>query len=403
MEKEKFVDDLVAGKLKFHELELIVPPAEAVELRRKALAKICNVELEAVGKYSIDPANVAGKSIENMIGAVQVPLGFAGPLRIAGDHAKGDFFVPLATTEGALVASVNRGCRSITESGGCNVKVFDNKQTRAPAFRFRNVREASSFVHWVEEHIGEIRKQAEAAQDHLRLRAVRPVVLGNHVFLRFEAETGDAMGMNMITISSQAACEWIARETGADFATVTGNVCNDKKPNSLNFILGRGKTVAADVLVPAKVVSDALKTTPEKFVKLVISKVFLGGIASQSIGFNGHAANVFKALFTATGQDEAHIVEGSLTTTFAEQRGKDLYVMVHLPCIQVGTVGGGTRVETSRDCLRLLGCEGGGSPTGSNALKFAEIVAASVLAGELSELAALAEHQLTGAHAKMGR
>ncbi|MBI1973553.1 hydroxymethylglutaryl-CoA reductase (NADPH), partial [Candidatus Micrarchaeota archaeon] len=376
---------------------------EAVELRRAALEKLTGAKLDAVGKYSIDPDNVIGKSIENMIGAVQVPLGFAGPLAIRGDHANGEFYVPLATTEGALVASVNRGCRAITESGGCQVKILDSKQTRAPAFRFKGVRDAAAFVEWVAKHFAEIKKQAEVSQDHLKLQAIRPIVLGNHVFLRFEADTGDAMGMNMITIASQQACEWISQQTGADFVTVTGNVCNDKKPCSLNHILGRGKTVAADVIVPEKVLKDVLKTTPEKFVQLVTSKVYLGGIASQSIGFNGHAANIFKAIFTATGQDEAHIVEGSLATTMAEQRGKDFYMCVHVPCIQVGTVGGGTRVETSRDCLRMMGCEGGGTPPGKNALKFAEIVAASVLAGELSALAALAEHQLTGAHAKMGR
>jgi hydroxymethylglutaryl-CoA reductase (NADPH) len=397
------VDDVISGKVKFHELEKRVSKQEAVETRRKALEKMLRVPLKAIGSCTLDPENVIGKNIENMIGSCQTPLGVAGPLKVKADHANGDFWLPLATTEGALVASVNRGCSAITESGGANAVVLDSKQTRAPLFRVAGVREAKKFVEWVRSHSNEIKEEAQKGSRHLRVRAITPFVTGNSVYLRFEADTGDAMGMNMITIGCQQACELIARETGADFVTVAGNLCIDKKPAAINALLGRGKSVLADVVIPEKVMKEKLKADPARFVEVNLHKNIIGSALAGSLGSNAHFANVLKAMFVATGQDEAHVVDGSLGMTFAELRGKDVYVSITMPCLQVGTVGGGTRTETAQECLKILGVAGSGEPPGSNALKFAEIVAAAVLAGEISLLAAQASHQLAKAHREMGR
>jgi hydroxymethylglutaryl-CoA reductase (NADPH) len=401
--ESKLVDDVVAGRIKFHELEKQVSKKEATEIRRKAVEKLLKLELKAVGSYTIDPENVIGKSIENMIGAVQVPLGIAGPVKIKGDHAKGAFYLPLATTEGALVASFNRGCSAITESGGADVKVIDNKQTRAPCFRFEGIKKAADFIDWCRKNDAKIKEKAQEGSRFLKVRKIRHILVGNNVYLRFEAETGDAMGMNMITLGCQQACDWIEKETGAECITVTGNLDVDKKPSAINLILGRGKTVAADVIIPEAVLKEKLKTTASRMYEVNLRKNILGSAFAGSYGLNAHFANAMKALFIATGQDEAHIVDGSHGVTFCEVRDKDLYISVTIPCVQVGTVGGGTRVETAQECLRILGVAGAGEPPGSNALKFAEIVAVATLAGEISLIAAQSAHHLAKAHKELGR
>lgn len=401
-ENSELLKQLVDGKIKFYELEKHVSKREATELRRKALERIRGIELKHVGSYTLDSEALIGRNIENMIGAVQVPLGIAGPVRINGDYAAGEFWLPLATTEGALVASINRGCSTINACGGANVAVIENKQTRAPCFRAQDVKEAAKFIRWVDAHFDGIRTRTEEKSGHLKLLRISPFIAGNNIYLRFECETGDAMGMNMITIGVANACQWIKEQTGVDYITVTGNMCADKKPSALNFLLGRGKTVVADALIPRAVVEEKLKTTPERFFDVCLRKN-LGSTLSGSFGHNAHFANVFKAIFIATGQDEAHIVEGSHGITFSEARPEGLYVSVTIPCMQVGTVGGGTRTETAQECLKILGVHGSGSPSGSNSLKFAEIVGAAVLAGEISLIAAQAAHHLASAHEKMGR
>ncbi len=367
--------------------------------RRRALTeKITGADLKKIGSFSISPES-ASKNIENMIGTIQIPVGIAGPLKIKGEYTDGEYYVPLATTEGALVASVNRGMRIIGLSGGARTMVLQDNMTRAPGFRTGSITEARALVRWVEEHYGEVKEKAEATTSHGKLLKIDPFVVGRHVFLRFYFFTGEAMGMNIVTIASEAASNLIAEKTGATLVTMSGNMCVDKKPSAMNLILGRGKHVQAEVVIPETVVAEKLHTTPSKIVDVSYIKNFLGSARSGALGFNAQYANIVAATFLATGQDAAHVVEGSAGITTVEMtKSGDLYVAVSLPSLPVGTVGGGTHVDTQREALNIMGCFGKNS-----AKKLAEIIGGAVLAGEISLMGAQAAGDLGKAHKSLGR
>jgi len=368
-----------------------------VKERREAVEKLTDNKLEYISSYTFDPL-LAEKNIENMIGCVQVPLGFVGPLLVKGDHARGEFVVPMATTEGALLASVNRGCSMITQCGGASVIVVKDEMTRAPVFRVANVREAVKVAEWVRENFNEVKNAAEATTAHGRLKEIRPFISGRNLFLRFSFETGDAMGMNMVTIATENASRFIQDCTGANLVSVSGNLCTDKKPAGVNLLLGRGKTVHADITIPGEMVREKLHTTPEAVSEACVRKNLVGSGLALSYGSNAHMANILAAIFLATGQDMAQVVEGSMGMTNAEEVDGDLYFTVRIPALEVGTVGGGTRLPTQREALSMIGCLGEGKVR-----KLAEIIAATVLAGELSTLAAEAAGHLSDAHQRLGR
>jgi hydroxymethylglutaryl-CoA reductase (NADPH) len=209
--------------------------------------------------------------------------------------------------------------------------------------------------------------------------------------------------MNMVTIASAKAAELISQKTGARLIALSSNWCTDKKPAAINLIMGRGKTVSAGVLLPEEMIRRVLKTDASSLLEVNTRKNLVGSARAGSFGFNAHAANIIAALFIACGQDPAHVVEGSLTVTTVDRASSGVYVSVTLPALAVGTIGRGTSVETQAECLRMLGVLGSGDPPGSNAKKFAEIVAAGVLAGEISLLGALAAQHLARAHSTLGR
>ncbi|MEZ0319612.1 MAG: hydroxymethylglutaryl-CoA reductase (NADPH) [Pyrobaculum sp.] len=391
-------------EVKLHELDKIYRDAnKAAEERRKYLEKITGVKLENIGKTIIDLNTVVGRNIENVIGAVQVPVGVAGPLLVKGDYADGYYYVPLATTEGALVASVNRGAKLVTESGGARAKVLKDGMARAPLFRLPSLIDAVEFVEWVVQHFDEVKKAAESTTRHGKLKEIQPFIVGNYVWLRLVYSTGDAMGMNMATIASDAVAKYLQEKfPKARLVALSGNVCVDKKANSINFILGRGKTVVAEALIKRGVL-ERLGVKPEDVHEVNIRKNLMGSALAHSYGFNAHFANIIAAIFIATGQDAAQVVESSMGVTTTEPRDEGLYISVYLPSLEVGTVGGGTGLPTQREALQLLGVAGSGNPPGTNALKFAEIVAAAVLAGELNLLVALARNELASAHQRLGR
>ncbi|AFA39563.1 3-hydroxy-3-methylglutaryl Coenzyme A reductase, hydroxymethylglutaryl-CoA reductase (NADP) [Pyrobaculum oguniense TE7] len=391
-------------EVKLHELDKLYGDAnKAAEARRQYLEKATGAKLENIGKTIIDLNTVVGRNIENVIGAVQIPVGVAGPLLVRGDYANGYFYVPLATTEGALVASVNRGAKLVTESGGARAKVLKDGMARAPLFKLPSLVDAVEFVNWVMQHFQEVKKAAESTTRHGRLKEIQPFVVGNYVWLRMVFSTGDAMGMNMATIAADAAARYIQEEfPKARLVALSGNMCVDKKPNSVNFLLGRGKTVVAEALIRREQL-EKLGTTPEAVHEVNISKNLVGSALAHSYGFNAHFANIITAVFIATGQDVAQVVESSMGITTTEPREEGLYISVFLPSLEVGTVGGGTGLPTQREALELLGVAGPGNPPGTNALKFAEIIAAAVLAGELNLLVALARNELASAHRKLGR
>jgi hydroxymethylglutaryl-CoA reductase (NADPH) len=341
------------------------------------------------------------KNCENMIGSVQIPLGVAGPLKIKSSLQDREVYVPLATTEGALVASVNRGCKAITQSKGANVVSKKVGITRAPVFIVENIKEGEKAIGWIKNNFFKIKKIAEGTSSHLKLLGIDPRMAGKNLYLQFKFDSQDAMGMNMVTIACTATVGFIEKGTKAKLVAISGNVCVDKKPNVLNFVEGRGVQVWSDCIIPLEVVKKILKTTPEKFVDVVTRKVYLGSILSGSIGANSHASNVLAAIFTATGQDIAHVAEVSSVVTTAEVVKRDLYVSVFIPDLVVGTIGGGTGLETQSDSLKILGVFGGDN--GRNSQKLAEVIGGAVLAGEISLIASLSVNSLAVVHKKLGR
>lgn len=390
-------------EVSFHEIDKILDANASIELRRTAVSELTGTQLNHISNYSIDIENVTKRNIENMIGAVQVPLGIAGPLRVNGEYAKGDYYIPLATTEGALVASADRGSSVITASGGANVRIFKDEMTRAPVFRTKDIIGAKRLVEWVNENFGRLKQKAQETTRFGELLSINAFTAGRNVFLRFSYDTKDAMGMNMVTIATDAAVDLILSENDAQLVALSGNMCSDKKPAAINSILGRGKTISADVFIKKEIISEKLKTTPEKMADVNYRKNLLGSALAGSIGFNAHATNIAAAMFIACGQDAAHVVEASNAITTMELTEDGLYCSVTLPSLNVGTVGGGTRIATQQECLNMLGVAGSGEPPGTNSRKLAEIIAAAVLAGEISLVGALAARHLAKAHAALGR
>jgi hydroxymethylglutaryl-CoA reductase (NADPH) len=399
---EDLADRVAAGELRLYELGEHADHETAAAARRLYVERETGADLDAVGEYAFDAANAEG-NVENMVGGAQVPMGVAGPLPVAGEAADGEFLVPMATTEGALVASVNRGCSAIRAAGGADARVTQREMTRAPAFKVDGVRDAADVVEWVEANVDALREAAESTTSHGELLDVDPYVVGDNVYLRFAYDTKDAMGMNMATIASTAAAEVVEAETPASLVAESGNVCSDKKPAAINAVEGRGHTVTADVTIPREVVVGRFDTTPERVAEVNTRKNLVGSAKAASHGFNAHAANVAAAAFLATGQDEAHAVEASNTITTAEVKDGELYASVSFASLPVGTVGGGTGLPTQRAALEMLGVAGGGDPPGEHADALAEVLAAAGLAGELSLVAALGSRHLSSAHEELGR
>lgn len=368
-----------------------------MEERRAAAEAFTGATLEEIARGGMDP-ETASKNIENMIGTTQIPLGYAGPVDIHGGYAQGRFLIPLATTEGALIASISRGMSVINDGGGVSVAVFQDAMTRAPVFRVEGVEHATRVMQWVDTHHEEIDYAVSTTTSHGKLVRIEMFPSGRSLFMRLSFQTGDAMGMNMATIASEAVCRLVETETGATLVSVSGNMCSDKKPAAINMIEGRGKTVVAEARIPREVVEGRLHATSEAIVETNYRKNLVGSSMAGTMGANAHAANMVAALYIATGQDPAQVVGGSMAITTCEDIDGDLYIAVRMPAVEVGTVGGGTRLPCQREALSMIGCVGEGK-----ARKLAEIVATTVLAGELSTLAAQAAGQLGAAHARLGR
>jgi hydroxymethylglutaryl-CoA reductase (NADPH) len=373
--------------------------------RQKFLVQKAKVKLHHISQASFAADEVTGHNCENVIGCTQVPLGVAGPIRIKNQSASRrtrikEYYLPLATTEGALVASVNRGCKA-TFTGGIQVAVEDVGVTRGPVFRVAGIRQGQRAVKAVKDYWERLQKLAHTAESHLNLKDFSWALIGKNLYLRFQFTTGEAMGMNMATVATEKMAEFLCRKLGISLVSLSGNYCIDKKPAWLTAIAGRGKRVWAETVIDKHEVAKVLRTTPEKIIEVVKRKIWLGSAAAGSLGFNAHYANIVAALYLACGQDIAHVVEGSLGITTAElEDNGNLYFSVFLPSILVGTVGGGTQLPTQKEALQLLGL---GEVHSGDALGLAAIVGAAVLAGELSLTAALAGNQLAAAHQIWGR
>ncbi len=370
--------------------------AEAIRERVKFLSKLSGHKPEYLTSSAIDPDLTRG-NIENIIGFAQLPVGVIGPLLINGEHAKGKFFVPMATSEGALISSYNRGAHAISLSGGVNVAVTADSIQRAPYFILEDVHKAKAFSHWIEENFSQLKAVAEGTTRHGKLIKHHSFIQGRMVIVRFCFSSGDAMGMNMITKASHEICKYISTHYPIlDFA-IESNMAVDKKPAHINCILGRGKSLTAEVLLKEKIISRLLHTNA-KAINTAYHRQVAGGHIAGALGSNGHLANGIAALFMACGQDLANVSESCVGHIHTEVSGKDLYVSLRLPSLIVGTVGGGTSLPTQRECLEILGCYGEGK-----VLKFAEIVTGALLAGELSLAAAVVAGDFVTAHEKLGR
>jgi hydroxymethylglutaryl-CoA reductase (NADPH) len=371
---------------------------QGIQARLAFLRERTAGDLEHIASYSFDPA-VARGNIEHFTGVAQVPLGIAGPLVVNGEHAKGTFYVPMATAEGTLVASYNRGMRLLHETGGVTTTILDDHMQRAPAFLFPSAREARAFGEWLTEHFDEVREVAEATTRSGKLKDIEQYSASRILYTRFNYTTGDAAGQNLTGKATQAACEWInGVYPGIEHYFLESNFATDKKTSQVNMLHTRGKRVVAEATIPDALLKSVMRSSSEiMFRARQVSN--LGGFMSGVNNNGAHSANGITAMFIATGQDAANVAESSAAFVHAELRPNgDYYYSVTIPSLIVATYGGGTGLATQRECLELLDCYGKGKVR-----KFAEIVAATVLCGELSLGSAIVSEEWVQSHDLHGR
>jgi hydroxymethylglutaryl-CoA reductase (NADPH) len=371
---------------------------EAAAARRDFLTERTGAELEHVGSYSFDPHLLPG-NVEHFSGVAQVPIGVAGPLLVNGEHAQGEFYVPMATAEGTLVASYNRGMKLLYEAGGVTTTIVADHMQRAPAFMFSSAREARGFGEWMDEHFDEIKAAAEATTRSGQLQEIERYSAGRILYTRFNYTTGDAAGQNLTGKATQAACRWIVEHCPPiERYFLESNFATDKKSSQINMLRTRGKRVIAEATVPDALFKRIMHSSSELMYRArQVSN--LGGFMSGVNNNGAHSANGITALFIATGQDVANVAESSAAYVYAELRDNgDYYFSITIPALIVATYGGGTGLATQRECLEMLGCFGAGKVR-----KFAEIVAATVLCGELSLGSAIVAEEWVEAHDLLGR
>ncbi len=372
-------------------------PAAAAE-RTRFLEMVTGASPQHLGRYSVDPAMLAG-NIENFVGTAQVPVGIAGPLLVHGEHADGEFYVPMATTEGTLVASYNRGMKLLHRAGGVTTTVMDDRMQRAPVFGFDSAREARTFGQWVAANFDAIKREAEATTLVGRLRDIEQFSASRYLFLRFNFTTGDAAGQNLAGKATAQACAWIRSQyPGVRQFCLESNLATDKKSSQINILDTRGKRVTAEATIAQDLIREIMHTTPEEMFRArQVSN--LGGMMAGVNNNGNHSANAIAALFTATGQDIANVAESSAALVHTELLADgSYYYSITIPALIVATYGGGTGLPTQRECLELLGCYGTGKVR-----KLAEIIAATVLCGEISLGSAVVAGEWVAAHERLGR
>lgn len=396
------VEDAIAEKPKDR---ILVPrdaaddyAPEIIQKRQRFVEEFSGVKLEHIPHYSFDP-HLGQGNIENFTGVAQIPLGFAGPLRVNGELAKGDFLIPLATAEGTLVASYNRGIQLVNLCGGVKCTVTDSAMQRAPVFVFDDAREGREFLKWVNENLDKIREEAEATSSVAKLLYIDPFTANKFVFLRFNFSTGDAAGQNMVGRATFAACSWmIDHYPGIRHFYLESNFATDKKASQINIIRTRGKRVTAEAVIKRDILIQRMRVEPEKL--SYHSNVANVGVMLSGANNNGlHSANAITAMFIATGQDVANVSESAAGIFYAELTPeRDLYISITIPSLIVATHGGGTKLATQNECLRILGCQGRGTVN-----KLAEIIGGVVLAGELSLASAISSSDWVSSHERYGR
>lgn len=373
---------------------------ESVEKRWQVMSKGESTEQNLLDEKTQQEMNCYERNIENFIGTVKMPVGIAGPLRVNGLHAQGDYYIPLATTEAALVASYNRGAQLISRAGGASSMVVSQGVSRAPGFAFESVIDAGAFIAWVSPQFEKFKQIAKTTTAHGSLTDIKVTLEGNHVYIGFTFETGDAAGQNMVTIATNEIYTYILEQSPItpEYSFLEANLSGDKKASALSFLSVRGKKVTTEVVLPEKLVKRVLHTTPQRMTDYWRMSA-IGGVLSGTIGVQGHYANGLAALYIACGQDAACVSESSVgVTRFELQADNSLYASVTMPNLIVGTVGGGTGLPSQRACLDIMGLAGTG-----HAMAFAEVCASVCLAGELSIIGALCAGHFSRAHQQLAR
>jgi hydroxymethylglutaryl-CoA reductase (NADPH) len=372
---------------------------EIISERQKFVNEQTGADLTHVSQFSFDSRVLQG-NIENFIGVAQVPIGLAGPIKVLGEYAQGDFYIPMATTEGTLVASYNRGMKLLSEAGGVTCTVMDDAMQRSPVFVFENARFSRNFSQWIDEHFTEIKAKAEETTKSGKLTDIEQYTVGKLHWLRFNFTTGDAAGQNMVTKATHRACHWMLEQgiEGLEHFSMAANMDTDKKHSHLNTLQTRGKRVVAEATIPKELLETIMHTSGSALFK---QRQFsnMGSLLSNSSNNGAHSANGLTAMFIATGQDVANIAESSAALTYSElKENGDYYMSITIPSLIIATYGGGTALPTQRECLEILGCFGAGK-----AYKLAEIMAAVVLAGELSLASAIVTNEWVSSHEALGR
>jgi len=372
--------------------------SEIISRRQEFARSFAGVDFENVSSYSFDPAVTKG-NIESFVGVAQVPIGLAGPIKVNGEYANGEFLVPLATTEGTLVASYNRGIKVLNLSGGVTCTVSDDRMQRAPVFVFASAREAREFRNWVTEHMDGITQAAEATSKVAKLLDIDIFLASRFAYLRFNYETGDAAGQNMVGRATFAACSWMLDNLdNVERFYLESNLATDKKHSQINIMRTRGKRVIAEAVVSRDVLVQHMRVEPESLqYHSQISNV--GSFLSGANNNGAHSPNGITAMFIATGQDVANVAESSSGILYTELTPDgDLYMSLTIPSLIVATFGGGTGLPTQRECLELMGCVGR-----NKVKKLAEIIAGVALAGEVSLGSAISSLDWVSSHEKYGR
>lgn len=410
LENDEIAELGVIGKVQLYALEkLLGDTTRAVAVRRKIVSRLSSTQTLENSKLPYrhyDYDRVMGACCENVIGYVPIPVGVAGPLIID----EKPFYLPMATTEGCLVASAMRGCKAINAGGGVTTILTQDGMTRGPCVSFPSLKRAGAAKLWLDSDEGQrtMKKAFDSTSRFARLQNIKTGMAGSLLYIRFRTVTGDAMGMNMISKAVEYSLQFMMESCGfndMEVVSVSGNYCIDKKPAAINWIEGRGKSIVAEARIPANIVKSVLKCDVDSIVSLNTNKNLIGSAMAGAIGgFNAHAANLVTAIFLATGQDPAQNVESSNCITIMNRVGDDLVVSVSMPCIEVGTIGGGTILEPQGAMLDLLGVRGP-HPTqpGSNARQLAKVVASAVLASEISLCGALAAGHLVQSHMALNR
>ena len=371
-----------------------------IKERQKFIEKYTEKKFDHLFKYSFDPHCTEG-NIENFTGVVQVPLGFAGPIMINGEHAKGEFIVPMATAEGTLVASYNRGIKVINLSGGAKVTVVGDAMQRAPVFVFEDARESRDFMKWVKKNNDKIKEEAEATSSVAKLQYIDPYLSNKFTYLRFNYSTGDAAGQNMVGRATFAACGWILdnyKKGAVKNFYLESNLATDKKASQINVMHSRGKRVTAEVTIEHDVLVQHMRVEPEK-IHYHANIANVGAFLSGANNNGAHSPNAITAMFIATGQDVANVSESSAGILYTEMTPEgNLYISLTIPSLIVASYGGGTGLPSQKECLEVMNCYGKGKVN-----KLAEIIASVALAGEISLGSAISSTDWVSSHETYGR